>query len=145
MDLPYRVGIHLKYTRISIAALSIHNNFLSSCTCFLKCFKHISIITSQTFSSSSRSRSDMPNSASTRCHPLQLLNDAEIRQASSILVCQVHEQNNGSGEQRKIHFKNVSLHDPPKALLLPHLDAEAAGVSSGVSKTDVRLRRALSA
>lgn len=30
-------------------------------------------------------------------------------------------------DQPKVHFKNVSLHDPPKALLLPYLDAEAAG------------------
>lgn len=60
------------------------------------------------------------------CHPLQLLNDKEIRTASSILRKHVQKSH---GEHTKVHFKNVSLHDPPKALLLPYLDAEAAGVS----------------
>ncbi|KAK5169032.1 uncharacterized protein LTR77_006341 [Saxophila tyrrhenica] len=58
-------------------------------------------------------------------HPLQLLTDQEIRAASATLLRYVSD----SGKQQaKVHFKNISLHDPPKALLLPYLDAEAAGL-----------------
>ena len=67
-------------------------------------------------------------SATSRCHPLQILNDEEIRSASSILLRQIQEQDKITGTETKVHFKNISLHDPSKALLLPHLDAEAAGV-----------------
>ena len=63
--------------------------------------------------------------ASPRCHPLQLLDDEEIRCASSIIIRHIQEED----QRINLHFKNVSLHDPPKALLLPHLDAEAGGVS----------------
>lgn len=58
-----------------------------------------------------------------RCHPLQLLSDTEISAASDALRKLVHSQH----PTASVHFKNISLHDPPKALLLPHLDAEAAG------------------
>ena len=63
------------------------------------------------------------------CHPLELLRQDEIRAASSILVRQIQESDKGSGQRTQIHFKNISLHDPPKSLLLPHLNAEAAGVT----------------
>lgn len=60
-----------------------------------------------------------------RLHPLALLGADEIRAASSILFKTLQ----GLDTLRKaVHIKNISLHDPPKALLLPHLDAEAAGV-----------------
>lgn len=57
-------------------------------------------------------------------HPLQLLDDNEIRAATSILTRYLF--NNHDSKNSKLHFKNISLHDPPKALLLPYLDAEAA-------------------
>lgn len=60
-----------------------------------------------------------------RRHPLTLLTDAEIREASSILNEYVRDQH----PDAKVHFKNISLHDPPKALLQPYLDAEAAGTT----------------
>ncbi len=49
-------------------------------------------------------------------HPLQLLNDSEIKAASSILLKHIAEidKNRGNGKQTKVHFKNLSLHDPPK-------------------------------
>lgn len=62
-------------------------------------------------------------------HPLQLLNDKEIRTATEILTKHISSSiTSGALTDNKIHFKNVSLHDPPKALLLPYLDAEAAGL-----------------
>ena len=64
-------------------------------------------------------------------HPLQFLKDYEIRQATSILLRHVQEEDKRHGNVTKVHFKNISLHDPSKALLLPYLDAEAAGVPFG--------------
>lgn len=64
----------------------------------------------------------------THCHPLQLLKEDEIRAARSILLQNVRELDESNGQNTQVHFKNISLHDPPKALLLPHLDAEASGV-----------------
>lgn len=66
------------------------------------------------------------NTIAMRCHPLSLLSDVEIRHASRILKQHVQRQ---YSEGSRVHFKNISLHDPPKALLLPHLDSEAAGVA----------------
>lgn len=63
-------------------------------------------------------------------HPLRLLKDSEIRLASSILIDHIRSLDEKSGSQTHLHFKNISLHDPPKALLLPYLDAEASGISS---------------
>jgi primary-amine oxidase len=60
-------------------------------------------------------------------HPLHLLTAEEIRSASSILLHHVQQDNKPAGQDLEIHFKNISLHDPPKALLLPYLDAEASG------------------
>ena len=62
------------------------------------------------------------------CHPLGFLGEEEIRAASSILLGHIRASDKGSGQHFQLHFKNISLHDPPKSLLLPHLDAEAAGV-----------------
>lgn len=61
-------------------------------------------------------------------HPLHLLTDVEVRSASSILFQQIEEENKSSGRLGKVHIKNVSLHEPPKAILLPYLDSEAKGV-----------------
>lgn len=58
-----------------------------------------------------------------QCHPLRILQADEIREATRILVDSLEGIDPSS-----VHFKNISLHDPPKALLLPHLDAEASGV-----------------
>ena len=59
-------------------------------------------------------------------HPLHLLKPEEVQEASSILLQSVRQKQEGE----RIHIKNVSLHDPPKALLLPYLDAEAAGTDA---------------
>ena len=64
----------------------------------------------------------------TQCHPLQFLKDHEIKVARAILLGHLESLGEGYGEQKQVHFKNISLHDPPKALLLPHLDSEASGV-----------------
>lgn len=69
-------------------------------------------------------------SATRRGHPLRLLQDDEIKAASAILRRSIEKADQSRGTTTKVHFKNVSLHDPPKALLLPHLDAEASGVAS---------------
>lgn len=61
-------------------------------------------------------------------HPLALLGEDEIKAASTILLKHIQEQDRRNGSETKVHFKNISLHDPPKSFLLPHLDAEAAGI-----------------
>lgn len=67
-------------------------------------------------------------SGSKPLHPLRTLNDDEIRAASSILLTHIKNRDYYTGRQTKVHFKNVSLHEPPKALLYPYLQAEADGV-----------------
>ena len=62
------------------------------------------------------------------CHPLQLLKEDDIKTASSILLGHLRNLGDSTGLNNPVHFKNISLHDPPKALLLPHLEAEASGV-----------------
>ena len=58
-------------------------------------------------------------------HPLHNINSAEISAARSILLEALQQR---QIDAAAVHFKNVSLHEPPKDLLLPYLDAEAAGV-----------------
>lgn len=65
--------------------------------------------------------------ASRRCHPLQLLSNTEIESASTLLLQHIRKEDERSRRRTKVHFKNISLHEPPKALLLPYLDAEAGG------------------
>lgn len=64
----------------------------------------------------------------TRSHPLLNLNPDEIRTASRIISRVVHEKR---GSKCSIRFKSISLRESPKALLLPYLDAESAGVPVG--------------
>ena len=59
-------------------------------------------------------------------HPLRFLTDGEIQSATSILLRHVQEE--GGSEQAKIHFKNISLHEPQKQFLFPYLESEAKGV-----------------
>lgn len=66
--------------------------------------------------------------AAVRPHPLHSITDAEITSASSIIRKVVEETDTANGTQSKLRFKNISQHEPPKSLLLPYLDAEAAGV-----------------
>jgi primary-amine oxidase len=65
--------------------------------------------------------------AVTFTHPLHIITDDEISRASAIVTRLVQGQDKANGTKTHIHFKNISLHEPPKALLLPYLDAEAAG------------------
>jgi len=58
-----------------------------------------------------------------RPHPLNIISAAELSQASAILTKVLADQNIVN-----FRFKNVSLNEPPKALLFPYLEAEAAGV-----------------
>lgn len=67
-------------------------------------------------------------STTIRSHPLLNLNPDEIRRASQIVSRVVREK---KGTSYPIRFKSVTLHEPPKALLLPYLDAESAGVPVG--------------
>lgn len=59
-----------------------------------------------------------------RPHPLHSITAPEITQAASTLKAILRERH---GESFTFRFKNISIHEPPKALLLPYLDAEAAG------------------
>lgn len=60
-----------------------------------------------------------------RSHPLHPITAPEITQAASALKAIVRERH---GESFAFRFKNISIHEPAKALLLPYLDAEAAGI-----------------
>jgi len=59
----------------------------------------------------------------TRPHPLNFLSAEELSQASAILKRILADQN-----IQNFRFKNVSLKEPPKALLFPYLEAEATGM-----------------
>ena len=67
--------------------------------------------------------SEETQNACNRCHPLHFITPFEISIASSI----VKDALKSAGTS--IRFKNISIHEPPKALLLPYLNAEAQGVS----------------
>ncbi|CAG9951040.1 unnamed protein product [Clonostachys rosea f. rosea IK726] len=62
-----------------------------------------------------------------RPHPLHSITAEEITKASTLLKAILRERH---GPDFKFRFKNVSIQEPPKALLLPYLDAEAAGVDT---------------
>lgn len=62
-----------------------------------------------------------------RKHPLHNVTPTEISQASSIALSHIRQQKDDPN--LRVRFKNISLHEPPKALLLPYLDAEAADVT----------------
>ncbi|KAJ3546099.1 hypothetical protein NM208_g2167 [Fusarium decemcellulare] len=59
-----------------------------------------------------------------RPHPLHAISADEISRASDILKAILKEKN---GDGFQFRFKNISIHEPPKALLLPYLDLEASG------------------
>ncbi|THX18515.1 putative copper amine oxidase [Aureobasidium pullulans] len=62
-------------------------------------------------------------------HPLHPITPQEIRDAVAILRRVLAEQDKKEGRPiTQMHFKNVSIHEPPKAHLRPYLDAEASGV-----------------
>jgi primary-amine oxidase len=61
-----------------------------------------------------------------RAHPLHSITGSEILKASAIIRKLVEDSNIASSST--LRFKNVSQHEPPKALLLPYLNAEALGV-----------------
>ncbi|KAI9740772.1 MAG: hypothetical protein M1818_004737 [Claussenomyces sp. TS43310] len=61
-----------------------------------------------------------------RQHPLLNIKASEIAKASKIALRCIRKWRNEPALE--VRFKNVSLNEPPKALLLPYLDAEAAGV-----------------
>lgn len=60
-------------------------------------------------------------------HPLQNITASEIVQASKIALRYLREKEK-LNPSANVRFKNISLNEPPKALLLPYLEAEAAGV-----------------
>lgn len=59
-----------------------------------------------------------------RQHPLQNITPSEIRQAAEI----VKRSTNISTSLGSIRFKYITLYEPPKALLMPYLDAENDGI-----------------
>lgn len=63
-----------------------------------------------------------------RPHPLHSINGPEIIKASAIVRKIVEDNDAANGTETKLRFKNISQHEPPKALLLPYLNAAAAGV-----------------
>lgn len=72
----------------------------------------------------------VPTAATTtaRPHPLLSITGPEITKASAIIRKIVEDTDAANGTETKLRFKNISQHEPPKALLLPYLNAEAAGV-----------------
>ncbi|KAI7667820.1 putative copper amine oxidase, partial [Hortaea werneckii] len=64
----------------------------------------------------------------TRPHPLRLISDSEIFEARNILLETLRQ-----GETPpSIRFKNITLHEPAKADLLPYLDAETLGTPAAL-------------
>lgn len=61
-------------------------------------------------------------------HPLHNISDGEISRATSIVKQLLQKKNADNGTEKVPWFKSVSLAEPPKSVLLPYLDAEAAGV-----------------
>lgn len=59
-----------------------------------------------------------------RPHPLHSITASEISHAAWILTKILKDKN---GPEFRFRFKNISISEPPKALLLPYLNAEAAG------------------
>lgn len=68
--------------------------------------------------------------AASRPHPLHLLSPDEMTRASDIVrgIAEKKGIKTSGGDGHGLHFKSISLCDAPKALILPYLDAEAAGV-----------------
>lgn len=67
-----------------------------------------------------------PAPVSPRRHPLIGLTADEIKKAASL--CQRWVYGQTQNPELEVHFKHITLDEPPKALLLPYLDAEDAGV-----------------
>lgn len=63
-----------------------------------------------------------------RVHPLIGLSPAEITRAGAVLSKSIRQKANDAS--KSIRFRHITLQEPPKALLLPYLDAESAGVES---------------
>ena len=63
-----------------------------------------------------------------RHHPLHSLMADEITKSAGLLKQLLREKHGELPTQLRI--KNVSINEPPKALLLPYLNAEAAGIPS---------------
>ncbi|KAI6845993.1 putative copper amine oxidase [Hortaea werneckii] len=63
-----------------------------------------------------------------RPHPLRLISDSEIFEARNILLETLRQ----SQTPPSIRFKNITLHEPAKADLLPYLDAEASGTPAAL-------------
>lgn len=59
-------------------------------------------------------------------HPLHCITSEEISRSSDVLRKLLQEKH---GDDFRFRFKNITVHEPAKALLLPYLDAEAAGVA----------------
>lgn len=59
-----------------------------------------------------------------RQHPLQNITASEIRQAAEIVKNGIKTR----ATLTSIRFKYITLHEPPKALLMPYLDAESDGI-----------------
>ncbi|RMZ08836.1 hypothetical protein D0864_01647 [Hortaea werneckii] len=80
----------------------------------------------------STSTSDPPFQSTTalrtRPHPLRLISDSEIFEARNILLSSLRQ----SEAPPSIRFKNITLHEPAKADLLPYLDAEALGTPAAL-------------
>jgi primary-amine oxidase len=62
-----------------------------------------------------------------RVHPLIGLSSVEIRGAALVLSKSIQDEDNSV--TKAFRFRHITLFEPPKALLLPYLDAESAGVA----------------
>lgn len=63
-----------------------------------------------------------------RVHPLRGLMPEEIKNAAAILMKIL--QAKAADAFKKIRFQHITLSEPPKALLMPYLDAESAGLEA---------------
>ena len=67
-------------------------------------------------------------SKTARVHPLRGLTPEEIKHAAAILI--KLQQAKAADAFKMVRFKHITLSEPPKALLMPYLDAESAGLEA---------------
>lgn len=64
----------------------------------------------------------------TRIHPLKALTPEEMKHAAAVLT--TIQKGNSGDASAMVRFQHITLNEPPKALLMPYLDAENAGVQA---------------
>lgn len=76
------------------------------------------------------SRYTEQNTTMTRPHPLHGITAAEMTKAAELTFKIFGVSDPAERKQQTFRIKSIQINEPPKALLLPYLDAEASGVGA---------------